>query len=346
MYNANFCIHDLINIKILTVKSTHLNFLQKQYNYFLVEKLKQVDIEVVIAPFDFIEAPNIVDNYTYSVKYNKIYWGVKRKFARWESLIEGIEDKHLKIYFWGNVFSLKYLCMWIIEPLINLKLTEIGHIMLHASAVNIDNNAFVACGFPGGGKSSLAMYFSNNTKANFMSDEYIIISILSVVLNFYLPVALYDYNVPNITGLRSRLSFTENIIIKIKLIIRKVTFDYLKLPTYIDFSTLSNGASVVKIGTLRKFLILNKANKNELCCEPVDIDGAVNDILKINLFQFRFINKIFNYYLSENPSSNIVGIAETQRNILCEALHDKKVVNVSLPNISTLDEKQIINLLN
>ena len=176
-FNINkYSVHGLVNIEVKSQNPRHVKCLNNKYRFFSVDELSSVDIEVVIAPVKFPKETSMIKKGIYHIGDGTMFWKNNRKLVSWEVGLKGLENERVKVLFWGNSISLKYLCMHILEPLINIKLAAKDCVLMHASGVRIAGNVYVFSSLPGTGKTSLAMYLVEKEKANFLSDEFVILS--------------------------------------------------------------------------------------------------------------------------------------------------------------------------
>jgi hypothetical protein len=339
MNQQTFSVHNILNFKILCSKIAFLSYLRNQYKYFYSEKKDIIDFKIQVSPFR-IKKNNYIKKENFLISKNSIYWKDQRKLGRWEVLIEGFETDKIDIKFWGNKLSLKYLCMYVIDPVINIFLVRNGHVLLHASAISLDKKVFVSCAYPGCGKSSIAMYFINRFQAKYMSDEYVILSESADVLSFVMPIAVFDYNSSIIQSARKNISTFILFLFWIKKILRKISFNQLKPPTYLNLNNIYPNAEIESKGTLENFMILEKSMGKNIEYEDINIEIMVTEVEKINLFQFKYFNNIMNHYLSINPYSKVNDIKLKQNKVLMSAFKKKKnYMKFYMPDFSKIRDE-------
>lgn len=344
-YISKFSVHGLVNIQVVSQRLGHTKYLNNKYGNFSVDSLDDVDIEIVISPAKLPENDVVAKKGAYHITDDGIFWKARRKLGAWQVCLKGMEEEKLRVFFWGNYISSKYLSMHILEPLVNIKLAAKGYVMLHGSAVQADGGTYVFCSKPGIGKTSLAMHLVEKAKANFLSDEFVILSREAEVYNFAMPVALYDYNIKKMKHLSSRFSLLETMALKVKKNIRQITNNRIKMPTYIDLNKFYPTCKLVTKDGLEKLYVINKTTDKELFSGQMDIDEAIKEIMEINSYQFRFFYDALDNYLSQKSGSRLDNIYNAQKDILREALQRRKFSKLFIPGRFFPDKKDIANLL-
>jgi len=335
----------LVNISIVSSDTKSVRYIHDKYNHFSIEELDKIDIEVTVKPFEFPKKTDASKKGVYYIGKDSIFWRDKRRFAKWKVCLSGLEEDILRVSFWGNHLSFKYLCIYILEPLINIKMAMKGFILLHASSVKIAESIYVFSSFPGCGKTSLTLSLIETADGVFLSDEFVILSRKSEVFSFIMPIAICDYNIARIPSLRSRIPGKEAVSLGIKKFIRIFTNNRVNIPTHINFSRLYPDYEFVRKGELKKLYILDKITNEKPSIKQISIDKVVDEIMEINYRQFRFLYDVLNIYLSERPQSRLKTIYATQKEILLDALRGKAFSKIFVSDILDLDEKNVAEIL-
>lgn len=342
MRNKYYSIHDLLNIEILSQNAKFIKSIENRYNYFSTNKLSNVDIRVMVAPFNYCPEGNTVKKGNYYIGSDGIWWKDNRKLANWKVFIKGLEAETIEIYFWGNCISFKYLFFNVLEPLINIRLVLKGYVLLHSSAVMLSEKVYLFCSYPGVGKSSFALNLLGKG-TYFLSDELTILSKKSEVFSFPLPIALYDYNINGNNEYKNRLSNKDRLFLKIRKLLRVLTKNYIKPPIYINVKKLFPESKTTPKGILGKFYILSKKNDGTIL--PSDINEFSNEIMDINHKQFRYFHRVLSFYLSVNRKSKLRFIDRKQKEILSSVLRNRKFGKIYVEKDFTFKKTDIINLL-
>jgi hypothetical protein len=179
----------------------------------------------------------------------------------------------------------------------------------------------------------------------FLSDEFVILSKDAEVYNFAMPIALYDYNIAKMTHLRSQMSLMETVILKLKKVIRQLTNNWIKLPTYVSLNKVCLASKLVTKGSLNKIYVLGSKKSDKVSIEQIDIDEAVRSIMDINFQQFRFFYDALDCYLSQKTESSLKNIYEKQKIILSSVLQHTNFSGLSVPRYISLDEKEVATVL-
>lgn len=335
----------MVNIQVVSQEAGHLNYLNAKYGDFSVDRLEDVDIEIEISKTKLPENSAVGKETGYHIIDGGIFWNCHRKLGLWQVCIKGIESNKLRVSFWGNSISSKYLAMHILEPLINIKLATKGCVMLHGSAIQTEGKTYVFCSKPGIGKTSLAMHLLEKANANFLSDEFVILSRNGEVYNFPMPVAFYDYNFVKMPYLYSQFSLKERLLLKFKKIIRLITNNRIKIPAYLDLNRICSSCDLVTHDQLKKLYVINLTTEKESHVDQMNIDETINEIMQINSFQFRFFYDALNCYLSQNHGGWLDSIYDIQKDILKGSLGQSQFSKLFIPSQFSPSKKDIANLL-
>jgi hypothetical protein len=133
--------------------------------------------------------------------------------------------------------------------------------------------------------------------------------------------------------------------LKVKKFIRQLTNNRIKMPTYVNFSRLYPASELVTKDELKKLNVISMTTEEELFLGRMDIDEAINEIMEINSYQFRFFYDALNTYLSERPQSRLKTIYATQKDILLDALRGKEFSKMFVSDVLDLDEKNVAEIL-
>lgn len=339
-FKAYFNIHGLIQLSFISDCSLAIQYVKKKYGSFISGPTKEIDLNFNISLFPKHKIKSFQRK-----KCEQIRWKDSRYIAKWESKVTNLNEKLTNVDFSGNVFSLKYFLMRVVEPLINTKLNFNDAILLHASGLSCNDGAFVFCSYPGTGKTSLAFKLINNPNIKFISDEFVIVTQDGRVLPFLMPIAFYDYNFQLNTKLNTCLSTTDRMNLKIKKFIRILSKDKVKIPTYIDIRRhLPNN---IQSGSceLKKFFVLSKTSARHLEFQEINLSSFVSDILKINNYQFRYFNNFLQNENSPYVHASLDSWQISQRRILEKALRKSVFLELKIPSDFSGCDSDIADLI-
>jgi hypothetical protein len=197
MWNIDYNIHDLLKVKVRGNTRFDLGRNLKYSFFESSANLKNPDIILNIGKFrpanencDFI-------SHKYYVKDNYIYCKDKGRNTKWEVEINGFEDGQTTINFNGKGSSIKgilfpsFLAQEFLVPIIEYKLAQVNHFLIHAGAVSKDFKAYAFAGRPGSYKTTLIMDLIRRENCSFLSDDRIIMG-KTKILPF--PISLFLFN--------------------------------------------------------------------------------------------------------------------------------------------------------
>lgn len=165
--NIVYNIHNILKIKIENISWHLIKDLNLRYHYFTDSTVDDVDIVVTIGSFK----PDLTDCFCldrkFYIKKNYIYLKDSDKNLRWEAEIYDIEKDLVRINF--NYHLRNYLIfpwcffpdlvmeLYVLQPIIEWKLSLKGFLLIHAGAVCKDNEAILLVGRGGSRKTQLVI---------------------------------------------------------------------------------------------------------------------------------------------------------------------------------------------
>jgi len=166
MKTLQYNIHDWLRFSVSGASEVGLKDFNCRYSYFEVASNPWNDIEVVIREFE----PDLIGTYIvdrkYFIKPNFVFFEDSDKGLRWKVQITGLNEAHTKIkvqYSRKNklkwpwcLFSDAVLYLYILQPLIEYKLSLKNIYLMHAAAVNKPSGAIILAGRGGTYKTTLA----------------------------------------------------------------------------------------------------------------------------------------------------------------------------------------------
>jgi len=204
MWNIDYNVHDLLKIRIARNGQFDLGRKLKYISFGGNEDLENTDIVLNIGKFSPTNNNCDFISHKYYVKENYIYCKDKGRNTRWEVEIIGFEEGKTTINFSGKDSGLKgilfptFLAQEFLIPIIEYKLAQNNHFLVHAGEVSKDSNAYVFAGRPGAYKTTLIMDLIRKANFTYLGDERIIIS-KDNILSFPRMFFFFEYMLNNMS---------------------------------------------------------------------------------------------------------------------------------------------------
>lgn len=261
-----------------------LDYINRQYCYFKQDsEIKNVDMEVIVGPFDKIRPPYQVVNRKYFVTQDCIYAEDSYKVARWRFMIEGLKEKKTRIYFDGNFWSYYILYKFFIEPVLRYKLNSNGFFMIHSSSVATSEGAFVFPASPSVGKTSTMLNWLNEGK-DFMADEFTILS-QDAVYSYPTPLRLHDYNLTANPFIKKDMSQRDKFQIYLRTWILRLTLGYGDVTHEVNIWDVFPKVKICDKSRLNKIVIFTKYSGEDVQIEEMSASELIDRLIIINRFE-------------------------------------------------------------
>jgi len=222
----SYNIHGLLRFKIIN-RSNFLNRLfstvNLEYKNFETERVNNPDLTIYLGDFTpSNQECRILDNHYYVKEdyfYCKDFYCKDYKIAKWKFEMLGFESADTKIRISTNSFASLIIPEFLINPLINFKLTEKGFSLIHGSCVSKDDLAYLFTAQGGGGKTSTALYLVEKG-FNFLGDNFTILD-KGYVWSFLSPLNIFSFNLVPIV--KRNMTIGKKIEFHLKNVIYKMT---------------------------------------------------------------------------------------------------------------------------
>jgi len=199
--NICYNIHDWLKIRISSLSWHLIKALNCQYSYFESEDPLDPDIDVEIGDF----VPDLKGCYSldhkYFIKKDFIYFEDNDKKLRWKVQIEGLEQDKIRIkYFTSKRVYVKYpwmlfpdliLHLYVLQPLLEMRLFKKRLMVLHAGAVHRNGRAYLIAGRGGAHKTNFVLELMKKGY-DYISDDTIILD-GKEVFSFPHSISLFDF---------------------------------------------------------------------------------------------------------------------------------------------------------
>ena len=295
-------LHGLLSFSIEGPKDK-LDYINRQYCYFRSEEpLEAVDIEVTVGRVPEISAPYDIVNRMYMVNRRQIYAKDAYKVARWEFMIEGLEDERTKVYFDGNFWSYYILYKFFIEPLIRFKLNAKGFFMIHSSSVSTDKGALVFPASPSVGKTSTMLNWLHGGMG-FIADEFTILNGRDVY-SYPTPLRLHDYNLTANPFVKKDMSAGDKFQIYLRTWIFRLTFGYGDITHEVNIWNVFRDVNIVDRAFLNAIIVFTKTSLDDVAVEELSARELVDRLVIINRFETsRFTDYLqaYEYAMNTEP---------------------------------------------
>ena len=240
MWHLNYNIHNLLKIRVSGNDGFDLGRKLKWVFFEGEEDIKEPDITLNIGKFKPSNNDCDIIAHKYHVRENYFYCKDKGKKTKWELEIFGFEEGNTTVNFNGKDSGLKgiifpnFLAQEFLIPLIEYKLAQKNHFLMHAGAVSKNSNAHIFTGRPGAYKTTLIMDFIRRANFDFLGDDRIIVN-KKRVLCFPTSLFLFEFMLKNISN--ENRSLLDDICLFKHILIRKNEYN-MPILNYSKFKSL------------------------------------------------------------------------------------------------------------
>ena len=341
-----YSIHDIITFQILS--GTIPKRMEIEYANFQTNLRNPPDFTLELGKFKPSNEDCQVIDHTYYIKKNYFYCKDSYKFGKWEIQITGLELDKTNVQLWTNSVGTfaadMFICMFFIDFLIRFKLERKGYSVIHASAMSKDNKGFLFPSQSGAGKTTTALYLSDEGY-DYLGDDFVILHD-GELYSYPSALNLFSYNLN--PAIKKNLSMAENILLSVKNALYIITARKIKIFTKMNPKILP-GLHVVDKATLKALYLLAQGDEfavSEINPVPVTNSIAINQRMESYPF-FKYLLE-YSYIF---PDSSIARHWEVCEKNLIENLKGAvKYYNVRLPKKYNKDIfqkfKEVIECMN
>ncbi len=326
MWHLYYNIHNLVDIEI-TGNSRFARDNNLRYSFFQSPKMYEPDIVHYIGRFRPSNQGCQVVSHKYHIRENYLYCRDSIGQARWELEIFGIEEGKARLNFNGKrmdpvgILLQNYWAEEIVQSLVELRLANRNHYLIHGGAVSRDSKAYVFAGRTGVRKTTLIMDLVRRSDFNYLADERVIIN-QGKALCFPMSLFLFDF--------LSKHSLTENLGFMNRLRLVKDIFsreNHYSIP-------ITNSAKLAALFIMERKDI-GSVNTVEISLPQAVTKLVLNNKLEMNIPYAPAPSSHFLRYMMAYsfvfPRSRIAGYWEELRNGLESALKDTPIYLLEVP---------------
>jgi len=278
-YKEYYSIFNLLKLMLVNKNTSGLlKKINPEYEYFRIQKKINPDIAIKISKF-----PNQLSN------TKCLIHKFQAKYKKWEVEINEFDDGFIDLTIIpclsGFRKTMEFLALknLYVRSLIQYKLIEKGFTLIHASAVNINGNAYVFAGRPGVFKTSIIMDLLRQNGIQFLGEENVILK-QGKIYPFPLNIQSLDYKI-KFYETENPPSIVHKFMLGINLIRRKNYKIAISSPVQ-----------------LNKIFFLEKSYK--FVCKKQNIEKIINKLVwneveEINLTPTHTLSGISNNHFSE-----------------------------------------------
>lgn len=299
-HSANFNIHNLFRFRVSASKQSVVELFKDKFAFCYVDQMEDPHIEVFLGKYDVNQSKASLVSKESMCGDDFVHFDDFYKIVKWKIMFKNLETDQWHIYCHSNL-SVGYeaFITKILRPFLSLRMILMDLSLVHCSSVSLDSGVYAFAGFPGVGKSSMALYLlRHNTK--FMSDENTLINKEGKVYNFPL-------SVPTMSRLLKRLDMkiTLSPNEKMKLILGDLvelcTFGFLEKA--LPLQPLKH-FRIQEEGQLKHFYVLTKSTK-PFSVNPISAEECAHRLKEINNFELLRVHHYLKHYLFMNQKSRL-----------------------------------------
>ena len=321
-----------------------LDYINNQYSYFRCdEKIDDVDIAIVVAPFQTPDTGYSVINRKYHVKGDCIWAEDSYKVAKWKFMIDGLKAETTKVYFEGNFWSYYILYKFFIEPIIRFKLNEFGYFMIHSSSVSSEKGALVFPASPSVGKTSTMLNWLNEGRG-FIADEFTILD-KGYAYGYPTPLRLHDYNLKANPFVKKDMGKYDIFQIYVRTWILRLSFGYADLTHEVDVWNAFPKVEMVNKKKISAIVIFTKHSAEHVEIEELTKEELINRLLIINRFETSRFTEYLQAYDYVNNTEHNSQFWEKMRCNGQSIFADQTYISLKIPKYYTKETFEEINCI-
>ena len=340
----HFNIHDAFRFVVNTPKNNFMKYISKEFDFFKSEKTDSPDLVINIGKFRPNNAGCSIINNQYFIKKNYLYCRDAYKVVKWEVEFKGIEEGPITVNFNGNRLADSFLCRYVIEPLMRIRMNENGMAFVHSSGVSDGKNGFLFAASKGVAKTTTIL----NLVAEggiFLSDDFTILSKNGYIHSYPTTVHLFQYNISAVPAVRKLLKSRDRMNMVAKNFLYRLSMGYGSLPLNINVSDIFGGSRVGKRYPLKAFIFLEKSNTGEITIEKIRNTDVSRQIVAINKLEtFNFLDYML-AYTSVFPDNKLEEHWAKLEETLNKGLYGKPCYKMTVPKVYTPEVLEKIKAL-
>lgn len=214
--------------------------------------------------------------------------------ARWAYKIT-FHENGIHIDAIGNRTAIPMVHHMLVHPSLRYLCARKDALMLHGSAVVLNDKSLVFTGVGGAGKttiSSLILRYGGEDW-NLHADDYVFLTHGPKSFSYMTRSHLYRDQVRWIPGIRDLLSSKERLHLEFFGRLREITRDQIKWPLRIEPSRLWPEHTISPQANLAAIIILSRDNVDQLSLEKLDVsDGILQELVQMNFYEARHFIKL------------------------------------------------------
>lgn len=330
----DYSINGLLRLRVLDRTGTPgTGFIHKQLSSFLTEETGQQPDLIVSQEKNLSTCSQLgVSDNKYHVGEDQVCWSSSYKLGSWQVAIDGLESPPVRVTFSGNRFAPKYIFFHVVEPLINYLLALKGSILLHSSGVGDGYRGYVFASRSGAGKTSLALHLLNSGLPQFLGDEFLILTEKGCVASFPLSINLFRHNVLSNPFLHPLMPAAERRRIKFNWLLYRFSAGWAKPGRSVPIKNLFPDVDIPQMLPLGALAMLVSTDERDISVLQHDSPIAlVDELLKMNKFEFRFLQGALDAYKTAHPQSEVCLHDDRCRRILAGIVEQVPCYQISVP---------------
>jgi hypothetical protein len=327
-------IHNTFRFRVNSNNRKFLNHIDKEFYFFKSEGGRRPDMIINIGKFRPDNKDCSIVNHQYYVKKNYLYCKDSYKVVKWEVEIKGIENGPIVVNFDGNYLSDSFLCRYIIEPLMRIRMNEKGYAFIHSSGVSDGKNAFLFGASKGVAKTSTILNLVGEGGI-FLSDDFTILSRNGTVYSYPTTIHLFQYNIKAVPIVQKKLKASGQIEMRTKDLLYKLSLGYGSLPLNVDVADIFGSSKVGTKYPLKGFLFVEKSSENRITVEKMKASDLAKQIVAINKIEtFNFLDYML-AYSTVFPNNKLEAHWKITEDNVSKGLKGKPVYKIRVPKVYT-----------
>jgi len=344
MSEGFYSFHDLLTVR-LHGPAARFAKVDKEYSYYRTEMLAgEPDIDFDMHPFAEPALPGAVTvDKKYQLADGRLYAADRYKVAFWKVLLEDLGTQPTRVRFAGNGWSMVIVVKFFLEPLIRIKTTLGGRMMVHSSCLSDGERGFMLAASPSTGKTTTLLNWLGAGHP-FVSDEYTILDEQGAI-GYVTPFRFHAHNLkmnPILQGMPDYAKWQ----IRLRTALLKATGGYGDVTYNIGVREALPQVPIADRAPCTSVFVITRADVDRPTAGTGDKEAIIGKLQAINFYELRQFVHYLKAWTYAWPESDIARYFEIERDNMRRLLADRPCREVLVPAAYTDGTfNQLIELL-
>jgi hypothetical protein len=257
--------------------------------------------------------------------------------ARWSYRLN-LQSDSVNIEALGNRMAIPMVHHMLVHPSLRYLCAKTNTLMLHGSAVSMNDRSLVFTGMGGTGKTTISslLLLHGGIDWSLHADDYVFLAKGPTSFSYMTRSHLYRDHLRWVPEIKSILTPYERIRLEVLGRLRQFTREGIKWPLRVNATRLWPNHTIAPIADLAAILILGQERADSLNISRLQpTDEIIEDLLEMNFYEARhFIQLVEKSFKGLGFSDWLETWKESEQRLLTQLLHETSLFRLDLPFIS------------